>query len=100
MISASKYGKLPVVKHLLEHKANIEAENNAGMLFDSASAVVFSLCVLARMCLWMLMCGVDVMLFPGTTSLIYASRNGKLPVVTHLLEHNANTEAKDYDGVF
>ena len=45
------------------------------------------------------MCGVDVMLFPGSTPLIKASEHGKLPVVEHLVEHKANIEAKDDDGV-
>ena len=45
------------------------------------------------------MCGVDVMLFPGYTALIWASRWGKLPVVKHLVEHKANIEANDKDGM-
>ena len=46
---ASEKGHLGIVEHLIEHKANIEAKNNDGMFLDSASAIVFSLCVLARM---------------------------------------------------
>ena len=45
MIVASIYGYLSVVKHLVEHKANVEAKNNIGMFLDSASAVLFSLYV-------------------------------------------------------
>ena len=41
---------------------------------------------------------VDVTLFSGWTPLICAYKH--LPVVTHLLEHKANIEAKDNDGVF
>ena len=91
LILASRWGKLPVVKHLVEHKANIEAKSISGMCLDSASAVLFSLYVFC--------CGVDVMLIPGYTALIYASRYGKLPVVKHLVEHKANIEAKDEDGI-
>ena len=43
LISASTNGYLPVVKHLVEHKANIKAKDNDGMCLDSASAVLFSL---------------------------------------------------------
>ena len=100
LIYASEHGNLPVVKHLLEHKANIDAKNKYGMLSDSTSAVLFSLHVCGRMCLWMLMCGVDVMLFPGWTPLIKASYNGNLPVVKHLLELKANIEAKTNGGMF
>ena len=46
------------------------------------------------------MCGFDVMLFPGWTPLICASKNGHLPVVEHLVEHKANIEAKNRDGMF
>ena len=46
------------------------------------------------------MCGVDVMLFPGYTALIEASRWGKLPVVKHLVEHKANIEAKSNGGMY
>ena len=47
LILASYWGKLPVVKHLVEHKANIEAKTNNGMFLDSASTVLFSLlCIL------------------------------------------------------
>ena len=45
------------------------------------------------------MCGVDVMLFPGKTALIWASANGYLPVVKHLVEHKANMEAKNNNGM-
>ena len=45
LIEASMKGKLRVVKHLVEHKANIEATINNGMFLDSASAVLFSLYV-------------------------------------------------------
>ena len=45
LISASYNGYLLVVKHLVEHKANIEAQNKHGMYLDSASAVLFSLYV-------------------------------------------------------
>ena len=41
---------------------------------------------------------VDVMLFPGCTPLICASSIGWLPLVKHLIEHNANIEAKNNDG--
>ena len=100
LIAASSNGYLPVVKHLVEHKANIEAKDEDGIVLDSASAVLFSLYVFLFACgLWMLMCGVDVMLFPGYTSLIWASRWGKLPVVKHLVEHKANIEAKNNDGM-
>ena len=47
---ASKMGKLPVVKHLLELKANIEAKDKDGMFLDFVSAVLFSLRVSSRMC--------------------------------------------------
>ena len=47
LILASWWGKLPVVKHLVEHKANIEAKNKDGFVLNSASAVLFSLlCIL------------------------------------------------------
>ena len=47
LISASYNGYLLVVKHLIEHKANIEAKTNNGMFLDSASTVLFSLlCIL------------------------------------------------------
>ena len=46
------------------------------------------------------MCGVDVMLFPGDTALIEASKRGELPVVKHLVEHKANIEAKTNNGMF
>ena len=46
------------------------------------------------------MCGVDVVLFPGWTSLIFVSYTGTLPVVKHLVEHKANIEAMDNDGMF
>ena len=45
------------------------------------------------------MCGVDMMFFPGRTPLIFASRNDKLPVVEHLIEHKANIEAKS-DSIY
>ena len=35
-IYASVYGRLPVVKHLVEHKANIDAKDVFGMFLDSA----------------------------------------------------------------
>ena len=101
MKASSLFGVLPVVKHLLELKANIEAKDNWGMCLDSASVVVFSMCItFACMCWWMLMCGVDVMLFPDNTPLILASENGKLPVVEYLVEHKANIEAKNSWGMF
>ena len=40
------------------------------------------------------MYGVDVMLFPGETPLIKASKWGRLPVVKYLVEHKANVDAK------
>ena len=43
LIRASSDDKLPVVKYLVEHKANIEAKDVCGMFLDSASAVLFSL---------------------------------------------------------
>ena len=43
---------------------------------------------------------VDVTLFPGWTPLIYATSNGHLPVVKHLLEHKASIEAKNNNGMF
>ena len=46
------------------------------------------------------MCGVDVMLLPGSTPLIEASRRGKLPVVMHLIEHKANMEVNDTSGTY
>ena len=56
LMLASFNGKLPVVKHLLELKANIEAKDNWGVCLDSASVVVFSMCItFACMCWWMLM---------------------------------------------
>ena len=45
LIRASANGRLPVVKHLVEHKANIDAKSDFGMFLDSASAVLFSLYV-------------------------------------------------------
>ena len=45
LIEASSWGHLSIVKHLVEHKANIEAKSNFGMFLDSASAVLFSLYV-------------------------------------------------------
>ena len=101
LIEASMYGHLFIVKHLVEHKANIEAKDTDGVYLDSASAVLFSLlCILFACGLWMLMCGVDVMLFPGKIALISASSNGYLPVVKHLVEHKANIEAKTNNGMF
>ena len=101
LIEASWMGHLSIVEHLVEHKANIEAKNKRGMHLDSASAVPFNLYVFLFACvLWILMCGVDVMLFPGYTALIEASRWGKLPVVKHLVEHKANIEAKCISGIF
>ena len=47
LMSASRHGHLSIVKHLVEHKANIEAKDKYGMFLDSASAVLFSLlCIL------------------------------------------------------
>ena len=47
LIFASTNGYLHVVKHLVEHKANIEAKNKDGIVLNSASAVLFSLlCIL------------------------------------------------------
>ena len=43
LIEASSWGRLSIVKHLVEHKANIEAKSDFGMYLDSASAVLFSL---------------------------------------------------------
>ena len=43
LILASMKGKLLVVKHLVEHKADIEAKNKCGMFLDSASVVLYSL---------------------------------------------------------
>ena len=45
LIYASIVGHLSIVKHLVEHKANIEAKDEDGMYLDSASAVLFSLYV-------------------------------------------------------
>ena len=39
-------------------------------------------------------------LFPGETPLIYASKEGNLAIVKHLVEHKANIDAKDIHGVF
>ena len=99
LIEASRYGYLPIVKHLVEHKANIEAKNNNGMYFwiPLPQFCLVCVCILFACGLWMLMCGVDVMLIPGYTALIYASRWGRLPVVKHLVEHKANIEAKTID---
>ena len=67
LILASRNDKLRVVKHLIEHEANIEAKDNDGMFLDSPSTVLFSLCVvLLALCLWMLMCGADVMFIKTT----------------------------------
>jgi ankyrin repeat protein len=100
LIEASSNGRLSVVKYLVEHKANVEAKDTDGVYLDSASAVLFSLlCILFACGLWMLMCGVDVMLLPGRTALISASSNGYLPVVKHLVEHKANIEAKNKYGM-
>ena len=55
-------------------------------------------CVVFRV--WMLMCSVDVMPFLGWTPLIYASFNGHLSMVKHLIQHNANIETKANNGVF
>ena len=46
------------------------------------------------------MCVVDVKIFPGYTPLIVASINDQLPVMECLLEHKANIEAKDTNGVY
>ena len=98
---ASCPGHLHVVKHLLKHKANIEAKDNYRMLLIYAIVILFSLHVYgSHVCLWILTCVVDVMLFSGSTSLICASRYNHQPVVKHLLEHKANIEAKDDDGKF
>ena len=43
---------------------------------------------------------IDVMLFPGWSSLICASNKGFLHVVKHLVEHKANIEAESNDGMF
>ena len=48
----------------------------------------------------MLRCVVDVIFSPGSTSLIWASREGHLSVVKHLVEHKANIEAKNNNGMF
>ena len=46
LILASREGYLPVVKHLLEHKANIEAKDDDGMIFEFCySSSVWFLCV-------------------------------------------------------
>ena len=45
LIWASWMGRLPVVKHLLELKANIEAKDNDGMLLDSASVGFCLVCM-------------------------------------------------------
>ena len=101
LIEASSNGRLSVVKYLVEHKANVEAKDTDGVYLDSASAVLFSLlCILFACGLWMLMCGVDVMLLPGKTALVKASENDYLPVVKHLVEHKANIEAKTNNGMF
>ena len=50
LIEASENGYLPVVKHLVEHKANIEAKDTDGVYLDSASAVLFSLYTFAVWC--------------------------------------------------
>ena len=57
LMFASHDGHAPLVKLLLEHKANIETKNKSGMFLNSATAVLF--CVQVHggcVCLWMLMC--------------------------------------------
>ena len=41
---------------------------------------------------------VDVILFSGSTALMFASEEGYLSVVKHLIEHKANIEAKNNIG--
>ena len=100
LIYASCNGHLPVVKHLVEHKANIEAKPKHGMFLCSVTAVLSCLYVYRYVCLWMMMYIIYVVLFSGWTSLIIASREGYLPVVKHLIEHKASIEAKENDGTF
>ena len=101
MIYASERGHLSILKHLVEHKANIEAKSTLGMFFQIQRPRFCLVCMyFVIMCLRMLICGVDVMLFPGWTPLIQASLNGDLPVVKHLVEHKANIEAKSISGMF
>ena len=51
LIRALRWGYLHVVKHLVEHKADIEAKNKYGIVLNSASAVLFSLlCILFPAC--------------------------------------------------
>ena len=69
---ASMLGNLPVVRFLLEHKANVEAKDHNGAFSNSA------LCAHRFL---ILKCVVNVKLFPGSTPLIYASHDGHLPVV-------------------
>ena len=71
LIHASIKGRLLVAKHLIEHKANIEAMNNKHNF-----------------------------IMAGWTPLIYASYHGHLPVVKLLLQHNANIEARNNNGMF
>ena len=47
------------------------------------------------------MCVIDIIiLFPGYTPSIYASRHGNLPVVQYLIENKANIDAKSNNGSY
>ena len=96
LINASRKGHQHVVRHLLGHKANIEAKSKKGMGLSFSTAVPSGLHALhGRACV------VNVMkFFLGWTSLIHASNEDHLSMVKHLLEHKANIEAKDKNGTF
>ena len=56
LIFASRHNRLPVVKHLLELMANIEAKDIYGVFLISAPAVLGLHICGGRMCWWMRMC--------------------------------------------
>lgn len=95
---ASYHGLLPIVKYLLEQKANIKANDKKGMFLNCDTAVLSGWYVCGcRVYLWILICAIDVMTL-GLTPLMHASCEGYQPVVKHLIEQKANMDAKNNDG--
>ena len=87
LILASKYGHLDVVEYLVDHGANIHAQDDQALIYATRN------------------CHVDIVKYlvdhganvnaEDNTALSYASENGEIKVVKYLVDHGANVNAED-----
>ena len=91
LIVASEYSRIEIVKHLLEHQADVNARN---IVSNAVSDGLFD-------CSELLWC-----LQYADTALMLALEKGHIEVVKHLVVHNADVNAKNKvsaaltDGLF